>query len=206
MLKVFIAKFDVQPWDLTHQVGYLSLSSPSVCAIFYNSENMNVLGIRIVNPRFYFIPRVIMCTYVLIISFMVLAALESRAFCCCIRSLWAERQIVESTMICMYPKESLVFGKMQQQATHLVVGFFCSELGVFILILNGVCLWCCQVEVTEWRARIWGEALKSQGVEDMELARVWPRHPLPFSFVCKHTACSAAEWRRVLDDDASWSS
>jgi hypothetical protein len=28
-----------------------------------------------------------------------------------------------------------------------------------------------QVEVTEWRARIWGEALKSQGVEDMELAR-----------------------------------
>jgi hypothetical protein len=87
MLKVFIAKFDVQPWDLTHQVGYLSLSSPSVCAIFYNSENMNVLGIRIVNPRFYFIPRVIMCTYMLIISFMVLAALESRAFCCCIRSL-----------------------------------------------------------------------------------------------------------------------
>jgi FMN phosphatase YigB (HAD superfamily) len=50
-----------------------------------------------------------------------------------------------------------------------------------------------QVEVTEWRARIWGEALKSQGVEDMELARVWPRHPLPFSFVCKHTAWSAAE-------------
>jgi hypothetical protein len=50
-----------------------------------------------------------------------------------------------------------------------------------------------QVEVTEWRARIWGEALKSQGVEDMELARVWPRHPLLFSFVCKHTACSAAE-------------
>jgi hypothetical protein len=55
MLKVFIAKFDVQPWDLTHQVGYLSLPSPSVCAIFY-SENVNVLGIRIVNPRFYFIP------------------------------------------------------------------------------------------------------------------------------------------------------
>jgi hypothetical protein len=45
MLKVFIAKFDVQPWDLTHQVGYLSLSSPSVCAIFYNSKNMIVLGI-----------------------------------------------------------------------------------------------------------------------------------------------------------------
>ncbi len=81
MLKVFIAKFDVQPWDLTHQVGYLSLPSPSVCAIFYNSENMNVLGIRIVNPWFYFIPRVIMCTYMLIISFMVMVALESRAFC-----------------------------------------------------------------------------------------------------------------------------
>lgn len=87
MLKVFIVKFDVQPWDLTHQVGYLSLPSPSVCAIFYNSENMNVLGIRIVNPWFYFIPRVIMCTYMLIISFMVLVALESRAFCRCIRSL-----------------------------------------------------------------------------------------------------------------------
>lgn len=132
--------------------------------------------------------------------------LESRAFCLCIKSLWAERQIVEPTMICMYPKESLVFGKMQQQATHLVVGFFCSEPGGFIWILNGVCLWCCQVEVTEWRALIWGEALKSQGVEDMELARVWPRHPLLFSFVCKYTACSAAEWRCVLDDDASWSS
>jgi hypothetical protein len=69
-----------------------------------------------------------MCTYMLVISFMVLVALEFRAFCLCIRSLWAERQIVESTMICMYPKESLLFGKMQQ-GTHLVVGFFCSELG-----------------------------------------------------------------------------
>ncbi len=120
------------------------------------------------------------------------------------QKIMSRGQIVESTMICMNPKESLVFGKMRQQATHLVVGFFCGELKVFIWILNGACLWCCQVEVTEWRARIWGEALKSQGVEDMELARVWPRHPLPFSFVCKHTAWSAAEWRCVLDDDASW--
>jgi hypothetical protein len=80
MLKVFIAKFDVQPWDLTHQVGYLSLSSPSVCAIFYNSENVNVLEIRIVNPRFYFIPRVIMCTYMLIIFFMVLVLLNPEFF------------------------------------------------------------------------------------------------------------------------------
>ncbi len=90
MLKAFIAKFDVQPWDLTHQVGYLSSASPSVCAIFHNSENVNVLGIRIVNPLTYSIPGVIItCAYMLIISFMVLIALESRAFCLCIRSLWS---------------------------------------------------------------------------------------------------------------------
>lgn len=29
-----------------------------------------------------------------------------------------------------------------------------------------------QVDVVEWRSRIWNEALRSQGVEDMELARV----------------------------------
>jgi hypothetical protein len=28
------------------------------------------------------------------------------------------------------------------------------------------------VDVVEWRSRIWNEALRSQGVEDMELARV----------------------------------
>ncbi len=49
-----------------------------------------MLGIRIVNPLIYSIPRVIItCAYMLIISFMVLIALESRAFCVGIRSLWS---------------------------------------------------------------------------------------------------------------------
>jgi hypothetical protein len=59
----FIAKFDVQPWDLTHQGGYLSLSSPSVYVIFYNSKNVKEFGIVIVSQCSILFPQTLPCVH-----------------------------------------------------------------------------------------------------------------------------------------------
>ncbi len=59
----FIAKFDVQPWDLTHLGGYLSLLSPSVYVIFYNSKNVKEFGIMIVSQCSILFPETLPCVH-----------------------------------------------------------------------------------------------------------------------------------------------
>ncbi len=59
----FIAKFDVQPWDLTHQGGYLSLSSPSVYVTFYNTKNVKEFGIVIVSQCSILFPETLPCVH-----------------------------------------------------------------------------------------------------------------------------------------------